>query len=671
MAASLLDPNTYESALSELFSQGNSAAQTSYDQSNSALGSYLSTLQNQQNGVGQVNLPLMAFAAGLGAPTRTGSFGESLSSAMSGAIPVIQSGREAELQRAAMMAKIGVAKANLGNELVDRKLQMLQTPAVGMKALSDALSSKADANFMTGQPPGGGTKPGAAAVGAGARVGGARADAAEPATPSPVPSNATAAAVPPPAPTAPPPGPADVAPVAQAAAQAVQQKVAQADTPTAQATPVQSAPLPAPDLSTIQPPPVDVAQAPAITPLQVPKDWTPGQVNLGGGVVGYRPTAAMARQLDAMSQIAAMGQQYRGSPKAAAYAQVGQEYMKQFTDKGYYWDPQNKVLVGYGTQDPQAQRNLELGKKRGTNQADAEYALEEQIQPGTNGLGPVIQRRKIDVLNDAANAEAGPGYVAPGTGEQLAPASPVVKGPGAMGKEQVDARVKAETELRTRLPELDKTVKDADEGKRLLGEYNTGDLNPAKAKVVSVLRSLGFDVNTEEASSWDPAKLQQMEKLAMRQVFDDVKNMGGRVLVSEIQGFQAATYNPKMQPESNRAIMASLNAATKYKAKYATDLGNYLSQHPYDTDITGFANKWREENHYADFYKHELTTTVAAGAKTGIPAQYFQMPPEADRYNGMKINTPHGIATWTVGEDGAGTWVPQDYPNSAVKTRKD
>jgi len=665
---SLLDPNTYESALSDLFSQGNSAAQTSYDQSNSALGQYLGTLQNQQSGNGMVNLPLMAFAAGLGAPTRTGSFGESLSSAMSGAIPVIQSGREAELQRAAMMAKIGVAKANLGNELVDRKLQMLQTPAVGMKALSDALSSRADSQFMLGAPPGGGTPAGAKAVGAGAKAVGPQADAAEPATSSPVSSSATAAAdLPPPAAAVPsatpvvPPGPADVAPAAAAVAEA-------ASKPTAQSQVVQSNP-PAPDLSTIQPPPVDIAQAPAVTPLKVPQQWAPGPVNLGGGVTGYRPTAAQARQLDAMSQIAAMGQNYRGSEKAAAYAKVGQEYMKQFTDKGYYWDPNNKVLVGYGQQDPQAQGNLKYATQKGEERAKSEQKLVKQVQPGTNGLGPEQWVTEQSVI-DQANA---PGYVPPGVkvpeGETVPgsqPASPAEAGPGKVGELAAKDLMETRAKNTEQLTKLDKAIHDAEEGKRLLKDYQTG-AGSWKGKVVEYARILGLKV--ESTAGWNPEDYQQLMKLSMRQVFDDVQKMGGRVLVSEIQGFQTATYNPSMQPEANRAIMANLTSATKYAADYNRALSEHMKANPYDTDINGFTNEWVKNNHYDTYYKREMMTTVSKGAQTPIPAEYYDPSLIPDNpTTGTTINTPQGTATYKGEKDG---WVMNNFnkPNTqrAVK----
>lgn len=674
MAQSLLDPNTYESMLSSLFSQGNTAAQSAYDQSNSALGSYLSTLQNQQSGAGQVNLPLMAFAAGLGAPTKTGSFGESLSSAMSGAIPAIQSGREAELSRAAMMAKIGVAKANLGSELVDRKLALLQTPAQGMKALSDALSSKADANFMTGQPPGGGTPAGAKAVGAGAKVVGPQADAGEPATPSPVPSNATAAAVPPPAPATPPPGPADVAPVAQAVAQVAQQTQPQAEpqsVPTAQATPTAGPTPPAsppPDPSTIVPPKIDIAKAPGVTPLVIDKDWTPGEVDLGGGVTGHRPSASQARQLDAMSQIAAMGQQYRGSAKAAEYAKVGQEYMKQYTDKGYYWDPQTKTLVGWGQQDPQAQARLRYATDNAAETAKAQHEL-VKVPTGPNGLGPERYDTKQNLI-DQANA---PGYIPPGVkmpddgskppGSQ--PAEKPIAAPGEVQKLMAKELVETRAKLPEQLTKMDKAIHDAEEGKRLLSEFQTGAGAEWKGKVVEYARSLGLKV--ESTAGWNPEDYQQLMKLSLRQVFDDVAKLGGRVLVSEIQGYQQATYSPGMQPEANRAIMANLTAATKYAADYQKALAQHIQENPYDTDISSFALQWKEANHFDKYYKHEMMTTVAKGATTPIPKEYYDPSLIPDNPTpGMTINTPKGTATWKGEKEG---WVANDFDRATVRGR--
>ncbi len=62
---------------------------------------------------GQINLPLLAFSAGVGQPTRTGGFTEALSNGMNAAVPVLENQRVRQAQLAEAQGNLGVQAADV------------------------------------------------------------------------------------------------------------------------------------------------------------------------------------------------------------------------------------------------------------------------------------------------------------------------------------------------------------------------------------------------------------------------------------------------------------------------------------------------------------------------------------------------------------------------------
>jgi hypothetical protein len=84
-----------------------------------------------------------------------------------------------------------------------------------------------------------------------------------------------------------------------------------------------------------------------------------------------------------------------------------------------------------------------------------------------------------------------------------------------------------------------------------------------------MLRSAGFDV--KDTDMMNAAAFEQFTKNAVAQVFDDVKAMGGRILVSEIEGLTKANPNARMTPEANRQLIARAMGAIDWADKYDQD----------------------------------------------------------------------------------------------------
>jgi hypothetical protein len=82
-------------------------------------------MTNLQN-VGQqqtVNLPLLAAAAGMLAPTRTGGFGESVGNAMREAVPALGQQRQMVQERALQQARLGIEEGSIPSELSQEQMQ--------------------------------------------------------------------------------------------------------------------------------------------------------------------------------------------------------------------------------------------------------------------------------------------------------------------------------------------------------------------------------------------------------------------------------------------------------------------------------------------------------------------------------------------------------------------
>lgn len=92
-----------------------SAAMAEYPKSIVATRSRIGDLENyiQSSQANQMNIPALQFAAGLLAPTRTGSFGESVGTAAQGALGALSKQREIDLDRQSKLLQLEEAKQNL------------------------------------------------------------------------------------------------------------------------------------------------------------------------------------------------------------------------------------------------------------------------------------------------------------------------------------------------------------------------------------------------------------------------------------------------------------------------------------------------------------------------------------------------------------------------------
>lgn len=111
--------------------------------------------------------------------------------------------------------------------------------------------------------------------------------------------------------------------------------------------------------------------------------------------------------------------------------------------------------------------------------------------------------------------------------------------------------------------------------KGVLENYESGSLAGMKAQAQALAKSLG--VNLPNTATMNAADYQEFMKSALRNVFSDVKDMGGRPLVSEISGFEKASANPELQPEANKMILAQMYARLNQLDKYYGDASTAMT----------------------------------------------------------------------------------------------
>lgn len=178
----------------------------------------------------------------------------------------------------------------------------------------------------------------------------------------------------------------------------------------------------------------------------------------------------------------------------------------------------------------------------------------------------------------------------------------------------------------------------------ILKTYQPGAFAQQKASFVSGLRGLGIPISDRDTAN--PAAFEMFLKNATKNVFDDVKGMGGRVLVSEIQGLTRANANPELQPQAARAIVGQGLGLLKYEDKHYGDFMDWYNKNPYTIDTSQFEIPWsqRPENQPRVFTQEGQQNTPVLGE---------QIPASEHRETNKVYMTPKGPMRWM-----GGGWSP-------------
>ena len=185
---------------------------------------------------------------------------------------------------------------------------------------------------------------------------------------------------------------------------------------------------------------------------------------------------------------------------------------------------------------------------------------------------------------------------------------------------------------------------------QILERFQTGQLSDVITQIPAIANALGIEV--------DPSKLEtraQQEaflKSSLQLMFNQVKALGARVLVSEIDNMKRATPDPNLQPAANRTILGQMKGALLAEDKFYDDFQNWRSEKggSYSAqEYDRFMIDWKKSNPLESFVEEAKANTPVRG----------DLPPPDQMKKGYKYIIP------------ADKMTPEkqaQYPNGAVVT---
>lgn len=149
--------------------------------------------------------------------------------------------------------------------------------------------------------------------------------------------------------------------------------------------------------------------------------------------------------------------------------------------------------------------------------------------------------------------------------------------------------------------------------KGVLENFESGSLAGIKAQAQALAKGLGIDI--PDSATRNAAEYQKFLKATLRNVFSDVRDMGGRPLVSEIQGFEKATASPELQPEANKEILSQLYGRLNQLDKYYGDTASEMAKNK-ALDRGAYTSNWikQKENGLAPMVEDTKRDLAVRGA---------------------------------------------------------
>ena len=297
-----------------------------------------------------------------------------------------------------------------------------------------------------------------------------------------------------------------------------------------------------------------------------------------------------------------------------------------------------------------AEGQLAAARKSAELAASAPYELKEvQETPG----GPTTYKTQAQILADAQR-NPGQTVVGPGAGSPpgaamnaVAAANPnVAKQPEFIATRQGEI-AKQEGEMLQQFQGRQLSRQRLQALSQIMQTYQPGAFSEEKAGIVAALRGVGIPV--PDTATANPAAFQEFVKNATANVFNDVKSMGGRVLMSEIMGLTKANANPELQPAAAAAIIGQGLGVLDYEDAHTGAYFDWKRQNPNAYDPSQFELGWAKQ-HPVNQFVDQATKGLAYQGQT-VPSD-----PSA-RTAGQTYLTPKGPMVWR----GTG-WAPAAAP---------
>jgi hypothetical protein len=551
-----------------LYKQAQGALQRATSAGDGAYNEAISTIR----GLGQTNqgAPLMALAAQMFAPTKTGGFGESLGGGLSAYGNAITQQRAETMDRAQKLAALQLAQAKMQQDgamgIWNMNTQRMGMGATGVEALGNLSDyERIRRNMGASDVP---ATPGAMR----------QAQAGVPGAPG-VPASGlpgVAGGIPGQA----PPAGAGGAPMPLGGPQGA---------PPAGAPPMSAPPARPPQQESGPIPPqgrtgvVDISQIPAAqADLKVIRD--------------YRQNPGL----------------YQG-PKGGALYKQAQENLQKMIESGVAVDANGVVgAIAGSLRDPEHEGRVAAEKERNIQREQAPYKFEERVDENGNTV-------KVPL-----NQLVGPGSPPPMMSREASDI-PERRSAGIKYDTALQESAKNRVIFKNRLEIL----------RDISQKLESGAFTEAKAAIVAGAAGLGIPVSRDALNNTQLT--QQWVKNATANVFAEAKDLGGRILVTEIEGLKRANASPDLQPAANAAIIANALGMIDYENKYFNEYNQWREKNGSNPYYDRFYNEWMKNNNPKTFQEERNK----ASAARGVPA-----PPKSELVVGQSYNRGGVTYTW-------------------------
>ena len=167
------------------------------------------------------------------------------------------------------------------------------------------------------------------------------------------------------------------------------------------------------------------------------------------------------------------------------------------------------------------------------------------------------------------------------------------------------------------LSSIPKALYNANMVRKILAYYQSGNLAGLKRDLGGVISAIpgladAVDANDEQSAL---AAFDMFQKNAIASVFNEIKDIGGRVLVSEIEGLSKATVDPSRQPAANQNVLAGQMAALQLMQDYFDAAVKERERVGYSKfDQSSFVNKFMKDHKFEEYVERNKKNIAARGA---------------------------------------------------------
>ena len=313
-------------------------------------------------------------------------------------------------------------------------------------------------------------------------------------------------------------------------------------------------------------------------------------------------------------------------------AKLYQERLDRIQSEGMVYDRKGNPipLPGYLERKASIAATEETARKA----AEAPYTFVE-IQPEPGGPVYKVPQSELMKWKQQGATEVNPGAGSPPGGEVKLPKGAVVtKQPEFVADRQKEI-AKGEMAMLDQFKGRQVMRERLDTMAEILSRYQPGKWAEQKASLINGLRSIGLPVSEENMRS--AADFETFTKNATINMFGQVKDLGGKILATEIEGMKQANPSASLTPEANRAIIGQMRGLLDYEDKHYDDYSNWREQNPNAYDASKFERDWVKSNKPKSFIEESTKN---------IPTKGEILPPKDQLTIGYKISRGKDTYEW-------------------------